>query len=321
MTGAPDLSIVICTYQRPDLLEDAIVTSLSQTVNGPFSFEVLVVDNCAEQSARPLVEAIAARGGLSGALRYTNETRTNIAHARNCGVAESQGRYVAFVDDDNRVPPEWVGTVMEIMEETGADVLFGDVDPVFPDDVCQDTAALLAFWFQRNIPGVSEGVVAVEPHGHLPGVRTCNVVLRRETCFPEGEQWFDPTFGRTGGEDTDYFIRLFRRFPDIQVRTSQKAIMTELIPAPRVSEDFVVWRTFVGGQLYALMRIKNASNKLTTSALIKSVGLMQCMVYGPRLGFEKLMRRKPSLKARLAFAGASGKLRERELLRHKEIYR
>jgi hypothetical protein len=44
--------------------------------------------------------------------------------------------------------------------------------------------------------------------------RTGNVLLRR-ALFPDGELWFDPAYGRSGGEDSEFFARQFalgRRF-------------------------------------------------------------------------------------------------------------
>ena len=97
-----------------------------------FRYEIVIVDNSASANAHHLVQT--SWGDRTALVRYLNEPRTNIAHARNAGIAAARGAYIAFMDDDMAAPPDWLANAVETMERTGADVLLGKVVPEFEGD-------------------------------------------------------------------------------------------------------------------------------------------------------------------------------------------
>lgn len=101
--GEVALSAVICTYNRYDLLPEAIESLAEQDVPAG-SHEIIVVDNLPDQAA-------AARFGQryagSSNLTYLAEPMPGLSNARNRGTAAALGRIVAFIDDDARARPSW----------------------------------------------------------------------------------------------------------------------------------------------------------------------------------------------------------------------
>jgi glucosyl-dolichyl phosphate glucuronosyltransferase len=102
------LSAVICTYNRYDLLPEAIESLVKQDVPADL-FEIIVVDNSPDQAG-------AARfgqrySGLSN-LAYLVEPKPGLSNARNKGMAAALGRSVAFIDDDARASPSWVNDLL-----------------------------------------------------------------------------------------------------------------------------------------------------------------------------------------------------------------
>src|SRR5215813_13473594 len=93
---SPDLSVVICTYNRPELLRLALTTLLQQSP-ADIAYEVIVVDNNSVQETRAVVDELAASDSR---LRYVRETRQGNSYARNTGVIESRAPIIAFLDDD-----------------------------------------------------------------------------------------------------------------------------------------------------------------------------------------------------------------------------
>ncbi len=90
---APTFSVVIPTLGRPELLSEAVASVLAQTRT---DWECIVVDDGA------------------GAELTTTDPRIRLVHrptsggpaaARNTGIAAARGRYVAFLDDDDRFTP------------------------------------------------------------------------------------------------------------------------------------------------------------------------------------------------------------------------
>jgi glycosyltransferase involved in cell wall biosynthesis len=98
--STPEISIIIPTYNRPELLTRAILSVYAQTYT---DFEIIIVDDGdtdrAEQAIAPFLE--------KGNCRYL-ETKKNVggAVARNLGIQEARGVYVAFLDDDDAWYPD-----------------------------------------------------------------------------------------------------------------------------------------------------------------------------------------------------------------------
>ncbi|OCL25568.1 hypothetical protein U472_14650 [Orenia metallireducens] len=104
------VSVIIPTYRRPDKLDDAINSVMQQTYN---NWELLIIDDNNEGSEyRQETEKFMKS--------YTNNKKINyIKHkenqggsaARNTGIKNSRGEYIAFLDDDDK----WDFTKLEKM--------------------------------------------------------------------------------------------------------------------------------------------------------------------------------------------------------------
>ncbi len=104
MRRTPTVSVVIPTYQRRDLVEDAVRSVLAQSYG---DLELIVVD---DGSADGTGEAIAA---LDGDVRYHWQPNRGAAAARNAGVALARGSIVAFLDSDDLWLPDHLGVLTE----------------------------------------------------------------------------------------------------------------------------------------------------------------------------------------------------------------
>ncbi len=121
----PDLSIVICTYNRHELLRAALDTLLPQSPPD-FPYEVIVVDNNSTPETRAVVEEFAA---ADSRVRYVRETRQGNAYARNTGVENARASIVAFLDDDVTVRDNWVQIIKDTLPHTKAGFIGGKVLP------------------------------------------------------------------------------------------------------------------------------------------------------------------------------------------------
>ena len=127
---APVISVVICTYNRADLLPAALEDVLAQNHPQTPPFELLVVDNNSTDSTRAVVERAETRDGR---VRYLRETKQGLSHARNAGIAVARAPLIAFTDDDVRVGPDWLATIMRTVRAyPGVSVVGGKVLPIWP---------------------------------------------------------------------------------------------------------------------------------------------------------------------------------------------
>ena len=124
-----DVSIVIPTFRRPELLRLAVESCLKQTNELRLRCEIVVVDNSPEESARPMVEKFAKVSTLP--ITYVSAPKPNISLARNAGLERSRAPLVAFLDDDEQASPAWLDHMVRVQRQYDADVVFGPVVPSF----------------------------------------------------------------------------------------------------------------------------------------------------------------------------------------------
>lgn len=300
-----DVSIVLCTYNRPALFKAALEGCLRQSLPGGRGYEVVVVDNSPDGNARAAVETAKARSAVP--VRYVALPRPNIAEARNAGVRAAGGRYVAFVDDDEEPGAEWLRELLATAEATGADMVFGPVEPVF------EAGGPPAFdpgggLYRRglNLPDRAAAAVHGE-HGHassLGAVGTCNALVRRE-CFGDRPA-FDPAFGRTGGEDSDFFRRQIRA--GRKAAWSAKAVVTEWIPEDRADLDFMVRRRYRESQTHVRVLVKNGARPRLVAANQMLRGAAQLLLWIGPLTCARLLPERLVVRARFQVAAGRGKL-------------
>ena len=130
--GEIALSAVICTYNRYDLLPEAIESLVKQDVP-PGLFEIIVVDNSPDPAG-------AARFGQRYAgfsnLTYLIEPKPGLSNARNKGMAAALGRIVAFIDDDARACPSWAKELLHAhaVFDGRAGIVGGPIVPRWTDE-------------------------------------------------------------------------------------------------------------------------------------------------------------------------------------------
>lgn len=116
------LSVVICTYNNADVLDRALDALGRQERADGLAWDVTIIDNnCTDHTA-----AVVAKwrdDGRLPQLRRVVETRQGLTPARQRGAMETSGDWLAFVDDDCLVAPDWVeqvGAAIERRREAAA---------------------------------------------------------------------------------------------------------------------------------------------------------------------------------------------------------
>jgi succinoglycan biosynthesis protein ExoM len=229
------ISVCICTFRRPELLARLLCALERQVVGEGFTFDVVVVDNDAARSGESAVSACRQRGII--AVAYDCEPEQNISLTRNRAVGNASGNLIAFIDDDEAPVPDWLAALHRTMKASSADGVLGPV-------IAEFTAGTPE-WIQRG-PFFHRRRLATGTVISARDARTGNLLLRR-SIFAEGEVWFDPAFGRTGGEDSDFFWR--------QSRTGRRfvwcdeAAAYEIVPPDRCTASYHVKRYLRSGTL------------------------------------------------------------------------
>ena len=108
---SPDISIVISTYNRADVLPRALRSVMNQDLD-PGRYEVVVVDNNSTDDTR---EAIEPFTGKAPRVTYVFEPRQGVSYGRNAGILTASAPIIAFTDDDVRVSKNWLSTIVAVL--------------------------------------------------------------------------------------------------------------------------------------------------------------------------------------------------------------
>jgi glycosyltransferase involved in cell wall biosynthesis len=117
-SSSPRVSVIVPTFNRPEFLPRALESLRAQTFE---DFEVIVVND----AGKP-VEELALAHGPGGKVTYFRLGRNvDRAAARNAALRLARGRYVAYLDDDDRFLPAHLATLVAALEG-GARVAYTD---------------------------------------------------------------------------------------------------------------------------------------------------------------------------------------------------
>lgn len=246
------ISVCICTYKRPDLLARLLRELQNQETDNLFTYSVVVVDNDCNQSAKATVSSFQKESSLD--IEYHVEKEQNIALARNKALKGAKGNLIAFIDDDEFPVNNWISNLFKTLNNCQADGVLGPVKP----------------YFEKEPPKwVVKGKLC-ERESHQTGLilknyqdtRTGNVLLNKK-LFEDKKNLFNPEFGRTGGEDVDFFKRMIKK--GHKFVWCDEAPVYELVPAERWKRIFMLRRALLRG------KVSFKSSSFNVFDIIKSV--------------------------------------------------
>jgi len=275
-----DFSICIATYRRPLGLARLLDSLERLKLPSGLRVETIVVDNDEHGSARSIVES---RAGSLDPIRYCIEPRRNISHARNRSVAQAQGEWLVFIDDDEVADENWIAGYWELIEREQCD---GAMGPVLPrlEEVVTPWLDVETFYSR---PRYATG----EPLGE-GDLYTSNGLVRRRLFDGCG---FDPAYGLTGGSDSELFGRMLRS--GARFLWCDEARVAEFIPPDRHRLGWIAQRAFRGGLIYtriARSRISGGSVGRAIRAGVQLCGfalLIPLVAFGGRRALARVVVR------------------------------
>lgn len=220
-----DVSVVVCTRNRSASLDRLLSSLDTQILPAAVLPEIVLVDNGSSDGTAELVAEFAKRAVLP--VRYTWEERPGVAVARNCGVREAKGEWIAFIDDDETADTLWLFELLNAAKASGVDVVGGRlalaVDPQLERRLAGTARKHLDETFARS---------RFDRAFNYCGPGTGNVLIRRRV------------FERIGlfaeelpvrGEDQDFFRRA--RAAGVSIATADRALVLHHLPLDRLTPD------------------------------------------------------------------------------------
>jgi len=263
----PDLvlSVVVCTYNREELLQQCLESLAEQTLDRE-RYEVIVVDNNSTDKARDIATSFAERHRH---FKVVHEAQQGISHARNLGWREARGQFVAYADDDTEAAPDWCERILAAFTTVSPQpvALGGKILPRYevmpPSWFCDD--------FEMRSWGDTAGFL--QPPQAAYGFSGANMSFTKDVLQEFGG--FSPRYGcgtgeSTGpGEETDLFLRIYSTHPLFWY--DPRMLVYHWTPQRCLTVSYRLYRSFKGGESIAQMvkaRVLSASYLFTLVTLL-----------------------------------------------------
>ena len=200
-----ELSIVIATYNNVSSLERTLRSVAVQDADKSI-WECVVVNNGSTDDTAKRVVAFAKEHGDIN-IKLVDEPQQGLSYARNRGIAESKGQFIAFIDDDETINEGFVSAYIDLFRNHGAFVGSGAMK------VCYETARpkWMSYYTEKMIANpldLGSDIITITRTITPTGG---NMAFNREVFNLYGN--FDTNLGRKGevlfgGEENDLFDRI-----------------------------------------------------------------------------------------------------------------
>ncbi len=185
------VSVIMPTYNRSRLIGKAIESVICQTYS---DWELIIVDDGSTDQTEEMVQKYVQ---TDRRIRYLKQQNTGCASARNRALAESVGKYIAFIDDDDVYLPDKLELQVKFLDENP------ETGFVYSDTELVDSQGK----HLRNVPEVPQKSFLELIMGFA--VPPVAILMRRE-CF-EKVGGFCTELRST--DDYDMWLRIAKEFP------------------------------------------------------------------------------------------------------------
>ncbi len=254
------ISVIVPTYDRPDMLRNALRSLSLQETDQGVPYEIVVIDNASKESTRAVVAEIA--GSSPVPVRYFREEAAGYPMALNRGVKEALGGWLAFFDDDQLAEPNWLKELLTPALATGGQVVGGSIWVRLPVEETPPLGPVC-----RSLLGehAYDGTARVCEGRSIPSGG--NMLVAREVFDAVG--LFDISMA-VGGCDSDFLLRA--RAHGITVLISPTAVVHHVVPPYRMTSSYLRWASMRWGCQYAYLDCKNFGRARLLGAFVARVG-------------------------------------------------
>ena len=228
------LSIVIATYNRATLLLDALKSVIRQSAPAQEWECVEVNNNSSDNTSECFAEFVGEHPEYN--LIIDDEPNQGLSDARNRGIRESVGEYIAIIDDDEHIAEDFVAAYIKLFDSVPEAVAAGG--PIVAE-YPTGRPRWMSCYTERPIANTMYFGEEVRefPKGRVPGGG--NMALRRSAIRRYGV--FDTSLGYSGesligGEECDLFERL--QIADAKYYYVPTAVMYHIIPREKLTKEY-----------------------------------------------------------------------------------
>ncbi len=210
-TESPEVSVVITMYREKELLAETVESVLAQTFQ---DFEIVLVDNNSDSQTVEVAKHYVQQ--YPKKVRLVKEPVQGVSAAKNRGILESRGHYIALHDGDDLSHPERLELQWNCLKErpelsvvcSWFDRVDSDGKTVIKKDISESTPE---FWWmnERIIKKFFPHRLSSDPKSPLNFSLISTTFFRKETAVSVG--MFDNRFNPRWFEDFEFLLKMYEK--------------------------------------------------------------------------------------------------------------
>lgn len=110
----PKLTVIICTYNRGKLISETIPTIFNQNISSD-NYNIIIVDNNSKDDTSKLLKEFSKKYKN---LYIINEESQGLSYAKNTGMRTAKTDWIVFLDDDAKVPFDFVSKALNNIDNS-----------------------------------------------------------------------------------------------------------------------------------------------------------------------------------------------------------
>lgn len=199
MQESPVVSVIIPIYNSEQYLADTLDSVFNQTLQ---NFEIVAVDDGSPDNSAAVIKTYQKK--YPGKIKYIKQENKGIAGARNTGIKNAKGEYIAFLDADDQWYPMRLQLAVELFEQNPEVALVhSNCDIMLPDGKVVP--------LKRTDDPAPEGMIFDKLVLRQATISCLSATFRRAVCSEIG--YLDENRICMGVDDRDYWIRIAKNHP------------------------------------------------------------------------------------------------------------
>ncbi|KKQ96916.1 MAG: Glycosyltransferase, group 2 family protein [Candidatus Woesebacteria bacterium GW2011_GWA1_39_12] len=236
------ISIIVPTYKRPELLSSCLISLMKQSVKSD-GYEVIVADDDPRKSAQSVTEKVIARFPKR-IINYLFVGKEQNAHARNEAAKKVKGEWLVFIDDDALAMSDWIRQIKKSIYQKSWLVFGGPILPYYQTKKPK--------WFKDKYEIRSHGtkIKILEPNLYLSA---SNLVVRKDAFTIIGG--FDANLGVCGqhhgfGEEVKLQRKIRMKFGSDTIGYDPKIKVKHLVVTNKMRIIYIIRSRFTAGMYH-----------------------------------------------------------------------
>lgn len=190
------VSIVMPVYNKEKYIENTIKSILQQTFN---DWELLIVDDGSSDNSSFICDEFASSDNRFKVFHIENG---GVSHARNVGIENASGKYITFIDADDKISDDYIEDLYRYINNDFADMVIGGYQKIWENSVKEEVVKL-PFSGMKKMKDILPTFAQVQQYS---GIYGCCVNKIFKTSLLDMVR-FDENISLA--EDFDFYLKLY----------------------------------------------------------------------------------------------------------------